>query len=148
VRAGKVDVGLLAQVHPNTASQFDIDEPVFLLELWLEPLVTALPERPAYTPPSRFPEVRQDVALLVDEATPAARVVEIVRSHRSNTIRLSGEIFDEYRGPGVPEGKKSLAVSLRYQATDRTLTDDDVARVQAGLLKRLEKDLGASQRGA
>jgi phenylalanyl-tRNA synthetase beta chain len=147
VRAGKVDVGLLAQVHPNTASQFDIDEPVFLLELWLEPLVTALPERPAYTPPSRFPEVRQDVALLVDEATPAARIVEIVRSHRSNTIRLSGEIFDEYRGPGVPEGKKSLAVSLRYQATDRTLTDDDVARVQAGLLKRLEKDLGASQRG-
>ncbi|MEO9254219.1 MAG: hypothetical protein ABI305_01660, partial [Tepidiformaceae bacterium] len=147
VRSGKTDIGVLAQVHPSTASEFGIDEPVFLVELWLEPLVTVLPERPAYTPPSRFPEVRQDVALLVDEGTPAARVLEIVRSHRSNTIRLVGEIFDEYRGQGVPSGKKSLAVSLRYQASDRTLTDDDVARVQAGLLKRLEKELGAVQRG-
>ena len=148
IRAGREEIGVVAQVHPETATQFDINEPVFLLELWLEPLVAALPERPDYAPPSRFPEVRQDLALVVDEATPADRILELVRAHRSNAIRLSADIFDEYRGEGVPEGKKSLAVRLRYQAADRTLTDDDVARVQGGLLKRLEKELGATLRGA
>jgi len=113
----------------------------------VEELARVLPERPAYTPPSRFPEVRQDVALLVDVGVPAGRVLEIVRSHRSGGVGLSGEVFDDYRGEGVPAGKKSLAIGLRYQSADRTLTDEDVARVQTGLLKRLEKEIGAALRG-
>jgi phenylalanyl-tRNA synthetase beta chain len=145
--AGKKPVGVVAQVHPETAAAFDIDEPVFLVELWLEDLVPLLPERPAYTPVSRFPEVRQDLALVVANDTTAGRVLDIVRSHRSGSVRLSGELFDEYRGAGVPEGKKSLALRLRYQATDRTLTDEDVTRIQKGLLTRLAKELGATLRG-
>jgi phenylalanyl-tRNA synthetase beta chain len=143
IRAASEELGLVAQVHPDTAASFDVDEPVFLLEFWLEELARTLPERPAYSPPSRFPAVRQDIALLVDMDVPAGRVIEIVRSHRAGTVRASGEIFDDYRGAGVPEGKRSLAVRVRYQAPDRTLTDEDVARIQAGLLKRLEKDAGA-----
>ncbi|MGH2632360.1 MAG: phenylalanine--tRNA ligase subunit beta, partial [Tepidiformaceae bacterium] len=138
----------VAQVHPDTAVAFDIDEPVFLVEFWLEELVRVLPERPAYAPPSRFPDVRQDIALLVDDSAPASAVLDLVRSHRSGGVRLFADVFDEYRGEGVPAGKKSLALHIRYQAGDRTLTDDDVARIQAGLLKRLEKDLGAVIRGA
>ncbi|MBA4180688.1 MAG: phenylalanine--tRNA ligase subunit beta [Anaerolinea sp.] len=147
VVAGKEHVGVVAQVHPDLAASFEIDEPVFLVELWLEEMVRVLPERPEYAAPSRFPEVRQDIALLLDAATPAARVLEVVRSHRSGGVRLSGDIFDEYRGEGIPEGQKSLAVRLRYQAEDRTLTDADVAKVQAGLLKRLGNEAGATLRG-
>ncbi|MEO6398861.1 MAG: phenylalanine--tRNA ligase subunit beta, partial [Tepidiformaceae bacterium] len=121
--------------------------PVFLVELSIEEIVRALPERPDYLSPSRFPEVRQDVALLVDASMPASRVLEIVRSHRSGGVRLTATVFDEYRGEGVPPGKKSLALRLRYQAGDRTLTDTDVAKIQDGLLKRLEKDAGAALRG-
>jgi phenylalanyl-tRNA synthetase beta chain len=146
VRAHREEIGVLAQVHPDTAAQFGITEPVFLVELWLEPLLAAIRARPAYAPPSRFPEVRQDIALLVDESLAAGRLLELVRAHRANTIRVVADVFDEYRGAGVPAGKKSLAIRLRYQADDRTLTDDDVARVQGGLLKRLEKELGASPR--
>ena len=148
VRARGQDIGVIFQVHPDTAASFDIDEPVFMFELWLEPLLAAIPERPVYTPPSRFPEVRQDIALVVDDALTAGRILELIRNHRANTIRLAADVFDEYRGAGVPPGKKSLAIRLRYQAADRTLTDDDVARVQGGLLKRLEKELGATLRGA
>ncbi|MBK6662645.1 MAG: phenylalanine--tRNA ligase subunit beta [Thermoflexaceae bacterium] len=146
ISAGKEAVGLVAQVHPETASAFDIDEPVFMVELWLEDLVRVLPERPAYLAPSRFPEMRHDLALLIDTATPASRLIDIVRSHRSGAVRVTADIFDEYRGKGVPEGKKSLAVAVRYQAEDRTLTDEDVARIETGLLKRLEKELGAVRR--
>ncbi len=147
VMAGKEQVGVVAQVHPETASAFDIGEPVFLVELWIEELVPRLPERPDYTPPSRYPEVRTDIALLVDGDLPAGRILEIARSHRSGMVRLKAELFDEYRGPGVAEGKKSVALSLRYQAEDRTLTDADVARIQGGLLTRLQKELGATLRG-
>jgi phenylalanyl-tRNA synthetase beta chain len=140
-------VGVLGQVHPDTATAFDIDEPVFLLELWVEDLVRVLPERPAYAPPSRFPEVRQDIAVLIDEATPAAGVLAVVRSHRAGRTRVTGDVFDEYRGKGVPEGKRSLAIRLRYQAEDRTLSDTDITRIREGLLKRLEKETGATLRG-
>ncbi len=143
VHAGREQVGVIGQVHPATAAAFDIAEPVFLVELWCEDLARVLPERPAYTPPSRFPEVRQDIALLLDAETPASQVLDLVRTHRSGTVRVRAEVFDDYRGAGLPAGKKSLALHLRYQAPDRTLTDDDVARIQASLLKRLEKDLGA-----
>lgn len=148
VKAGGEVVGILGQVHPDQAAMFDIDEPVFMVELWIEALVRHLPERPEYIAPSKFPEVRQDLALLVDGSTPAGRVLELVRAHRSGSIRISADLFDEYRGPGIPEGKKSLALRLRYQAADRTLTDGDVARVQQGLVTRLGKELGATVRGA
>jgi phenylalanyl-tRNA synthetase beta chain len=147
VTAGKEPLGVVAQVHPDTAAAFDIDEPVFLVEFWIEDLARVLPERPEYAAPSRFPDVRQDLAVLVDVETPAGRVADLVRSHRSGTVRLAADVFDDYRGAGLPAGKKSLALAVRYQASDRTLTDDDVARIQAGLLKRLEKELGATLRG-
>jgi phenylalanyl-tRNA synthetase beta chain len=147
VRVGKEVVGLLGQVHPSNAALFDIDGPVFLVELWVEDLVRHLPERPEYVTVSRFPDVRQDIALLVDAAVPAGRVIEIARSHRSGAVRLAAEVFDEYRGKGVPDGKKSLALRLRFQAADRTLTDEDVAKVRQGLVVRLGKELGAELRG-
>ena len=148
VRVGKDAVGVLGQVHPENAALFDIEEPVFLLELWVEDLVRHLPERPEYQPASKFPEVRQDLALVVDNGVTAGRILEIARSHRSGAIRLRADVFDEYRGKGVPEGKKSLALRLRFQASDRTLTDADVAKVQQGLVTRLAKELGAEVRGA
>jgi phenylalanyl-tRNA synthetase beta chain len=141
-------VGIVGQVHPETAAAFDIDEPVFLLELWVEDVVRLLPERPEYHAPSKFPEVRQDIALIVDLPTPAGRVLEVVRAHRSAGVRIRADVFDEYRGAGVPEGKKSLALHLRFQADDRTLTDADAAKVQQGLLVRLGKEMGATLRGA
>lgn len=147
VRVGRDVAGVVGQVHPATAAAFEIDEPLFLVELSIEEIVRALPERPDYLAPSRFPEVRQDVALVVDAATHASRVLDIVRSHRASGVRLLADVFDEYRGEGVPPGKKSLALRLRYQADDRTLTDADVAKIQGGLLKRLEKDAGATLRG-
>jgi phenylalanyl-tRNA synthetase beta chain len=144
IRSGGEQVGVAGQVHPDVAAKFDIDEPVFLLELWLEELVRLAPERPPYAQPSRFPEVHEDLALLVDEGVPAAKVVELVGSARL----VSGvSVFDEYRGPGIPVGRKSLALRVRYQAADRTLTDEDVARVRSGIVKRLERELGASLRG-
>ncbi len=139
-------VGVVAQVHPDVAATFDIEEPVFLFELWFEPLTRVLPERPDYAPPSRYPEARRDLALLVPADTPASAVLELMRTHRARGVRISADIFDEYRGEGVPAGQKSLAVAVRFRADDRTLGEKDVVRIEQGLLRRLEQDLGATLR--
>ncbi len=146
ISVGEEAVGVVAQVHPDVAAAFDIEEPVFLVELWFEPLTRALPERPDYAPPSRYPEARRDLALLVPAATPASALLEVIRSHRARGVSISADVFDEYRGEGVPAGQKSLALALRFQAGDRTLGEKDVVRIEQGLLRRLEQDLGATLR--
>jgi phenylalanyl-tRNA synthetase beta chain len=146
VAAGR-EVGVVGRVHPATAGQFRIDEPVYLIELWLEDLVPVLPARPPYSPPPRYPAVRQDIALVVRRELPAGRVLDVIRSHRSRGVAIVADLFDDYRGPGVADGKKSLAIRLQYQASDRTLTDAEVATVQQGLLTRLAKEFGAVLRG-
>lgn len=147
VTVGGERVGVLGQVHPDLAARFDIEEPVFLLELGLRELARHIPERPDYRPPPRFPPVRLDLALVVDASLPAGALVRAVRSHRAGGVSVEADLFDEYRGPGVPEGKKSLALHLRLQAPDRTLTDAEARRVVDGLLSRLEREFGARPRG-
>ncbi len=146
VSAGDEVVGLVAQVHPDVAGAFDIEEPVFLFELWLEPLTRAIPERPDYAPPGRYPEARRDLALLVPADMPAAALLDVMRTHRARGVRVTADVFDEYRGEGVPAGCKSLAVALRFRADDRTLSEKEVVRLEQGLLRRLEQDLGATLR--
>jgi phenylalanyl-tRNA synthetase beta chain len=146
VLSGKDVVGLLAQVHPETAASFDIDDPVFVFELWIEDLARHVHEGRDYQPVERFPVVRVDLSLLVSIDTPAGDVLRLVRSHRAKNVRVEADLFDDYRGAGVPEGQKALAVSIRYCPSDRTLADDDVSRIQDGLLKRLDRELGARLR--
>ncbi len=139
-------VGVVGQVHPELAQSFDITEPVFLIELWLRELASYLPPRPAYEPPPRYPPVRQDVALVVDAELPAGRLMDAIAGERSG-VRIDARVFDEYRGPGVPEGKKSVALHLTLRAADRTLTDAEAQRVVQSLLRRLEAEFGARLRG-
>ena len=146
ISVGDESVGVVAQVHPDVAAAFDIEEPVFLVELWFEPLTRAIPERPDYAPPSRYPEARRDLALLVPAATPASALLEVIRTHRARGVRITADVFDEYRGEGVPAGQKSLALAVRFRADDRTLSEKDVVRIEQGLLRRLEQDLGATLR--
>jgi phenylalanyl-tRNA synthetase beta chain len=143
---GSEMAGLVGQVHPATAAAFDIEEPVYLFEAWVEQLVRHLPERPPYQALSRYPAVRLDVAVVVDGSVPAGSVLELARSHRSGGVQVRAELFDEYRGPGVPAGKKSLALRLWLRADDRTLTDAEALKVRDGLLARLGREFGAELR--
>lgn len=148
VLVGDTQVGVLGQVHPDVAAAFDIDEPVFLFEVGLRELAAQLPERPPYEPLPRFPPVRLDLALVVDVNLPAATLLRAVRSHRSGAVRIDADIFDDYRGAGLPPGKKSIALHLRLHAPDRTLTDAEARAVVDGLLARLKREFDARPRGS
>jgi phenylalanyl-tRNA synthetase beta chain len=113
---------------------------VCLFEIDIEKLVPLMDDLRAFRSIARFPSTDRDLALLVDTGVPAQKVHEIVCSFPQ--VR-DATLFDVYQGKQVPAGKKSLAFALRYQSMDRTLTDEEVDRVQRKILARLEKEVGA-----
>ena len=91
----------------------------------------------------RFPAVEQDLALIVDDAVPAAVLQQMIEQSR---LVASARVFDVYRGEQLADGKKSVAFAIRYQSADRTLTGEDANKEQARILKRLTREFGAEQR--
>jgi phenylalanyl-tRNA synthetase beta chain len=113
-----------------------------LFELDIEALGVV---RPQFTDISRFPAVRRDLALVVDEGVPLSALSERVRSTASSLLRHI-RVFDVYRGPGVETGRKSVALGLIFQDITRTLTDDDADRAVASIVAELRVSLNAKIR--
>ena len=145
--AGGREIGLVGELHPQVRAAFDLPEqPVALLELDLDALLAGWTDAHEMADLSSQPPIYEDLALLVDDAVPAAQVADMIRQTGGkllNDVRL----FDVYRGGQVPAGKKSLAYALTYQASDRTLTDEDTKKLRGKIVARLEGELGASLRG-
>jgi phenylalanyl-tRNA synthetase beta chain len=139
-------IGVFGELHPQTRHAFDLPEqPVVLGEFDLEALIHAAPSVTPFTPVSRYPAVVEDIAVIVDESTPSARVIEVVRVAGGALLR-DVRLFDLYRGEQIGAGRKSLACRLTYQADDRTLTDDDAAKIRMRVVKALKQELGATLR--
>ena len=136
-------VGVLGRVHPDVLGRFEIEDDVYLFEIDVDALAPVARRARAFAAPSRFPTLAEDLAVVVDAATSAAAVEAVLRRPR---LVESVRLFDLYTGDPVPAGKKSLAYTITYRAPDRTLTDADVAKVRAGVVRQLERELGASIR--
>jgi phenylalanyl-tRNA synthetase beta chain len=144
IRVGGQQVGLLGQVHPEVANAFEVEGDAFLFELDLERLLPQVPAGRRYRPISRFPPVREDLAVVVEAEVPAGAVRAIIEA---SPLVARAELFDVYTGPPVPAGKKSLAFAVTYQALDRTPSDQEVARERERIVRRLQRELGATLRG-
>ncbi len=139
-------LGTFGEVHPLVREAFDLPAMrVALAELDLEAIISLASTLRQMEPISRYPAVTQDLAVIVDQAVPAARVLEVIRQAGGQLLR-EAVLFDVYRGPQIPPGKVSLAYALTYQAPDRTLTDEEVGRIQGRIVRALEQTLGASLR--
>ncbi len=136
-------IGWLGELHPRLVRHFDLPRAPVVFELDLPPLLAR--PLPAAVPVPKFPVVRRDLAVVVDEALPAQEVLaalEAARPPRVDAIRL----FDVYRGPGVPSGKKSLAILVLIQDTQRTLTDAEIDATVAEMLRILADRFAATLR--
>lgn len=140
-------VGLLGEPHPVTRAAFDLPEqPVVVMEFDLDALLAGWGKSHAMNEISAQPPVYEDLAVVVDDAVPAAQVEALIRQ-TGGKLLVGVALFDVYRGGQVPPGKKSLAYALTYQAPDRTLSDEDTRKVRAKIIARLERELGAVLRG-
>ncbi len=139
-------IGVLGEIHPLVREAFDLPNvPVCLAEIELAPFVEAFQHPVQLTPISTHPPVKEDLAVVVDEGVPAVEVARVIRE-AGGTLVVDVALFDLYRGPNIPAGKKSLAFHITYQALDRTLKDKDVERIRKRIVRELEKRLGATLR--
>ena len=145
VEVGNQRLGTLGEIHPQVLRDFDIPQPVFLLDLDAEALFAAAGRHPGFRPLSRYPDIERDSALLIDEEISAQQVLDTLRQLRLKDLE-SIVLFDVYRGASLPPGKKSLAIRARYRALDRTLTDELVQNLHGKLVQALQKSLGAELR--
>ncbi len=142
LRAGE-PVGWLGALHPEVADALEISVPVVLFEMRLA--AVAAGRVPRFAPLSPYPAVRRDLAVVVDEDVPAARVAEVAREAAGPILREI-RIFDVYAGKGVESGRKSIALGLIFQEESRTLTDEEINAVVARTVARLQEALGATLR--
>jgi phenylalanyl-tRNA synthetase beta chain len=139
--------GSFGQLHPRVAQAMGFaDRQVFAAEFDLEFLAGAVPERHLYRPISIYEVVLQDIAVVIPEEMPAERVTGEIRQAGGDLLRKVS-LFDVYRGESIPAGKKSLAFALTYQASDRTLSDKEVAKTHEKIERHLVHKLGAQIRG-
>ena len=140
---GEREAGIMGVLHPQVYKDINISKLPILFELMVEEINQA--QLPRFREASKFPAIRRDLAIVVDEAISCAAVQ---RGIREAAGELLGEVrlFDLYKGKGIDSGKKSLALGLTLQDSSRTLTDGDVDIVINQVLTRLRDNFGATLR--
>ncbi len=137
--------GFAGEVHPEVLKRFGLSEKAFCFELNLDFISEHFVDTVLYTSPIRFPFVDRDLALILSEEVSAGEVEEKIRAVAPDLIR-EVRLFDVYRGEPIAEGKKSLAYSIRFQASDRTLTDQEINGVRDRIVEELNQVFGATLR--
>lgn len=140
------EIGHAGELHPQVVASFGLPARACALELDLSALTAAarpVPEAPRVWP---FPVAKEDLALVVDDEVPAERIAEALRVGGGELLEQV-RLFDVYRGQQIPDGKKSLAFSLRLRAPDRTLSEADIEDVRQRVLDAA-REVGAALRGA
>jgi phenylalanyl-tRNA synthetase beta chain len=138
--------GWLGEIHPLVAANWDLDDTVAAFELDLD--VVPVPTTPLYREVSSFPDVREDLAVVVPEHVSADELIDAVKG--AGRPLLGGvEVFDVYRDPDkLGQGNKSLALRLTYRATDRTLTDEEVAGRREAIAAAVQNAVGGRIRAS
>jgi phenylalanyl-tRNA synthetase beta chain len=146
VGPGDEAVGAVGEVDPGVLEAHGIGERVGWVEVDLD-AVSGLPHDPhIYRPVSVYPSSDIDLAFEVDEAVPASAIEGALRAAAGDRL-ASLRLFDVYRGAGIAPGRRSLAYSLRLDAPDHTLTDDEVAEVRRRCIEAVEGAFPAMLRG-
>ena len=138
--------GHVGEVDPAVLEAYGVEGRVAWLELDLGAVLDGPHGNRTYTPVSKFPSSDIDLAFVVGDDVAASRIEASLRKG-GGALLTDVELFDVYRGPGVDDGARSLAYRLRFQATDRTLTDSDVADVRQACIDQVVKKTGAVLRG-
>lgn len=137
---GEQKIGAIGALHPETLQTLDITSPVFVYELDISSFKTR--DKRTVEEISKFPEIRRDIAILVNQAIPAREIQDTIKVVAGDWLK-DVFIFDVYQGKGISPGLKSIALALLLQHPARTLVDDEVTALMERVIKTLEGQLGA-----
>ena len=142
--AGKTEIGILGEIHPTVAENYNIDEKVYVAKLNVAAMYKAVGEEKMYHQLPKFPAVTRDLSMLCDEALPVADIKKAIATGVGDILE-SIELFDVYRGSQIPEGKKSVAYSFTLRSESGTLSEKQCTKAVNKAIAELEK-LGAEIR--
>jgi len=143
VRLDGRPIGFLGEMHPRLQMKYELASAPVVFELLVAPLLEG--SMPRFGGLSRMPVVRRDYAFIVEETVAVGALLAALRARVPPFVRHV-EVFDQYRGKGVEPGKKSLALRIVMQDTDRTLTDSEVEGVVASIREQLNQEFKAQPR--
>jgi phenylalanyl-tRNA synthetase beta chain len=143
---GRASAGHLGQIHPAVAAHFGVPQETYLAELDWEALLEHSLALKQLRGVPKFPAVARDLAFVVEAAVPAEKLLEEIRGADTAKLLEHVTLFDVYRGPPVPDGRKSVAFGLSLRAADRTLTDAEADALCIAIRDRLKARVGAEIR--
>jgi len=135
------------ELHPKVIAAFDIKGPTTVFEVFLDAIPEPKTKAKARAPfaPSPFQPVERDFAFVLDANIPADEAIKAAKSAERALIERV-DVFDLYEGKGIPEGKKSLAIAVRMQPKDRTLTDAEIETIAQKIVAAVTKATGGALR--
>jgi len=137
------ELGIMGEIHPDVAENFGMDGMrIYCCEIMFDSIIRNANTEILYTPLPKYPSTSRDIALLVDEDMEVGKIEAVINAN-GGSILEDVQLFDVYRGKQVEEGKKSVAFTLTYRDKDKTLTDEDVAKVHNKVLDALKEELNA-----
>jgi phenylalanyl-tRNA synthetase beta chain len=145
LKLGSIKIGLLGEIHPKVAKNYQLEERVLMAELDFDILLNSARDERRYRPLPKYPAVARDLAIVVKKEVLSAQVEKCIRRFGGQLLERV-ELFDVYEGSQIPTGYKSMAYALSYRAADRTLTDEEVNYVHGSIIRGLEQNLGAKLR--
>ena len=137
------ELGIMGEIHPDVAENYGMDGVrIYCCEIMFDALIRHADTEKAYTPLPKYPSTSRDIALLVDEDMEVGKIEKTIEEYGGEILE-SVKLFDVYRGKQVDEGKKSVAFALTYRDRNKTLTDEEVAKVHNKVLDALKEKLNA-----
>ncbi len=141
---GEISLGFMGQLHPQLQAEYDLKD-VYIAEFELSALYKAANGDISYKPLPRYPGVVRDMAVVVERSLPAEKIIGIVKEEAGAMLE-SVSVFDVYTGDKVAETQKSIAFSLHFRNSERTLTDEEVAAAFERIIAKLSQTFGAQLR--
>ncbi len=138
-------IGFLGELAPSKVRELDLNGNIYVFEILLEPLFIRIRKETVFRAIPRYPFIERDLSFIVEEKCSGERIKQLI-SRLGHDIIASVILFDIYRGESIPEGQKSVALRIRYQSEDRTLTDEEVQEVHSQVAAILIKELGSTMR--
>jgi phenylalanyl-tRNA synthetase beta chain len=135
-------IGYVGVLAPEIVHKLDLKKQkpnIIVFELDLETILKNISPTIHFVPIPKYPSIKRDIALIVDESVPAGRIKTLIRTFPSEFIE-DVSIFDYYKGTHIPEGKKSLAFNIIYRSKERTLRDDDVTNLHDAIVAHILKE--------
>ena len=138
-------IGTFGELHPDVIENYNLGQRVYVAEINIDTVFENLNLTKSYNPLPKYPSTSRDIALIVKDEVFVKQIEVIIKANGEDLVE-SYKLFDVYKGAQIEEGHKSIAYSITYRSKDKTLTDEDVAKVHEKILSELSEKLNANLR--